>query len=82
MTVSTSWKYITTFTATAVLTLGLYGCGGGGGDGPMTCDPKIPEDVDLSDVTTGFMAVAGTVLVAAGQSVDHGDIEFGSIRRT
>ena len=76
MTVSTSWKYITTFAATAVLTLGLYGCGGGGGDGPMTGDPKTPEDVDFSDVTTGFMAVAGTVLVAAGQSVDHGDIEF------
>ena len=33
--------------------------------------------VDLAPVTAGFMAGAGTVQVAAGQSVVHGDVEFG-----
>ena len=35
-----------------------------------------PMAIDLAPVTAGFMAGAGTVQVAAGQSVDHGDIEF------
>ena len=35
-----------------------------------------PMAVDLSPVTAGFMAGAGTVQVAAGQSAVHGDIEF------
>ena len=68
-------SYLTAFAATAVLALGLYGCGGGGGGGPVTMDP-VPEDVDLSNVTSGFMAVAGMVQVAAGQSQDHGDVAF------
>ena len=81
MTVSTKKKYLTAFAATAVLALGLYGCGGGGGDGPMTMPPDdgggtMPEDVDLANVTSGFMAGAGTVQVAAGQSAVHGDVEF------
>ena len=70
-------KYLTAFAATAVLALGLYGCGGGGGSGPTTNGGgMMPEDVDLTNVTPGFMAEAGTVQVAAGQSVVHGDIEF------
>ena len=77
MTVSTKNKYIVAFAATAVLALGLYGCGGGGGDEAMMMPPiEMPEDVDLTSVTAGFMTVAGTVQVAAGQSVVHGDIEF------
>ena len=36
-----------------------------------------PMAVDLAPVTTGFMAGAGTVQVAAGQSVVRGDVEFG-----
>ena len=36
MTVFTKNKYIVAFAATAVLGLGLYGCGGGGGGGPAT----------------------------------------------
>ena len=36
----------------------------------------MPEDVDLSSLTPGYMAEAGTVQVTAGQSVVHGDIEF------
>ena len=35
-----------------------------------------PTAVDLSSMTAGFMAAAGTVQVAAEQSVVHGDIEF------
>ena len=74
-------RYLAAIAATAVLALGLYGCGGGGGDGPMTMPPDdgggtIPEDVDLSNVTTDFMAGAGTVQVAVGQSAVHGDVEF------
>ena len=36
----------------------------------------MPEDVDLSNVTPGFVAGAGSVEVAVGQSVVHGDVEF------
>ena len=72
---ASSKRCITAFAATAVLALGLYGCGGGGGSGPITMDP-VSEDVDLANVTSGFMAVAGIVQVAAGQSQDHGDVAF------
>ena len=74
---ASSKRYLTAFVATAVLALGLYGCGGGGGDGPVTMPPpEMPEDVDLSSVTAGFTAGAGNVQVAAGQSAIHGDVEF------
>ena len=69
-----SRKYITAFASAAVLALGLYGCGGGGDDGMVS--QMAPEDVDLSDVTAGFMAGADTLEIDAGQSVTHGDIEF------
>ncbi|MDE0388836.1 MAG: transferrin-binding protein-like solute binding protein [Rhodospirillales bacterium] len=63
--------------ATLLLALGLYGCGSGGGSGPMTGGSEMtPKDIDLSDVTPGFMAGAGTVQVAAGRTAIHGDIEF------
>ena len=77
MIVSTK-KYMTALASAAVLTLGLYGCGGGGGGGPVTDADGMttPVAVDLSSVTAGFMAGAGTVQVAAGQSVVHGDVEF------
>ena len=78
MTVSTKNKYIVAFAATAVLAVGLYGCGGGGGGGggPTTTMPTT-YDVDLfSNVTPGFTAEAGTVQVAEGQSEAHGDIQF------
>ena len=69
-------KYATALAAALVLALGLYGCGGGGTDGGGTTMPQ-PKDVDLlSNVTPGFTAGSGTVTVAAGQSVVHGDIEF------
>ena len=35
-----------------------------------------PMSVNLASVTAGFMADAGTVTIAAGQSADHGDIAF------
>ena len=40
-------KYLTAFAATAVLALGLYGCGGGGSDGPTTGgEMMMPDDGD------------------------------------
>ena len=39
----------------------------------------MPTDVDLSSVTAGFMTAAGIIQVAAGQSVDHGDIAFSCV---
>ena len=46
-------RYLTVFAATAVLALGLYGCGGGGGEGPMTDAGQIwrnnPTAEDLLD---------------------------------
>ena len=36
----------------------------------------MPEIVDLTDVSPGLMAAAGTVQVAAGQSIVRGGIEF------
>ena len=71
--------YPTAIAATAVLALGLYGCGGGGGlvTGPDRDEkPLMPENVDLSDVTPGYMAGADTLEIDAGQSVVHGDVEF------
>ena len=81
-------KCVAAFAATAVLALGLYGCGGGGGSttaivpdpmpDPMP-DPDpdpMPEIVDLTNVSPGLMAAAGTVQLAAGQSIVRGGIEF------
>ena len=66
-------KYMIAFAAAVLIAVAVSACGGGGGppvNGPM------PSDVDLSRVTPGFMAGAGTVTVEAGQSEVHGDIEF------
>ena len=72
-----SKKSITAFAVTAILALGLYGCGGGGGgSGPTTGGGTMPTDVDLSNVTPGFMTQPGNIILAAGQSLDHGDIAF------
>ena len=69
-------KYLTALAATAVVAVGLNACGGGGG-GPVSGGGQVtPENVDLSDMTAGFMAGVGTVQVAAGRSAVHGDIEF------
>ena len=38
--------------------------------------PEPPANVDLSRVTPGFMAGAGTVTILASESEDHGDIAF------
>ena len=44
MTVS-NMKILTALASTAVLALGLYGCGGGGGDGPVTSsETTMPDD--------------------------------------
>ena len=82
---ASSKRYLTAFAATAVLALGLYGCGGGGGSSPMTGDQMPDPDpmpdpmhtpVSLAEVTDGFMAMAGTFTITAGQSQDHGDVAF------
>ena len=75
MKIATLLKSSTVLSMVALLALSA--CGGGGGDGPETGGGQMmPENVDLSNVTTDFMAGAGTVQVAAGQSVVHGDVEF------
>ena len=75
MKIATLMKSSTVLSMVALLALSA--CGGGGGDGPETGGGQMmPENVDLSNVTTDFMAGAGTVQVAAGQSVVHGDVEF------
>ena len=69
-------KYLTALAATTVLALGLNACGGGG-DGPVSGGGQVTQKtIDLTSVTSGYTAGAGTVQVAAGQSVVHGDIEF------
>ena len=75
MKIATLLKSSTVLSMVALLALSA--CGGGGGEGPMTGGGQmVPEDVDLSSVTAGYMAGAGTVQMAAGQSVVHGDVEF------
>ena len=64
-----------------MLAVALSACGGGGTTTTTTPPttpppPPPPADVDLSDVAAGFAATAGTVRISAGQSRDHGDIEF------
>ena len=73
---ASSKRVLVTLAAIALLAVGIAGCGGGGGDDPPDSDPPTPQDVDLSDVTSGFMAEAGTVEIEAGESEDHGDITF------
>ena len=83
MTVSVK-KYMTVLAAAALVAVAVSACGGGGNgnDDPPTTTPTMPTtpttptDVDLSHVTPGFMAEAGTVRISAGQMRDHGDIEF------
>ena len=64
----------------ALLALGLAACGtGGNGAAPaaMMDDPvPTPVAVDLTGVTEGFSAEAGTIELAAGESRDNGDIAF------
>ena len=61
MTVSTKNKYVVAFAVTAVLALGLYGCGGGGG--PMTGgETMMPNDGDGMMPDDGSMMEAGETL--------------------
>lgn len=77
--IALSKNYMTAFAAAAVLALTLSACGGGGGDGPVdggNNGTPMPEDVDLSNVTPGFVTQPGIITLAAGQSLVHGDITF------
>ena len=47
---ASSKRYLPVFAATAVLALGLYSCGGGGGDGPMTGgESMMPDDGSMME---------------------------------
>ena len=71
------FKNLKTICFAAVLSLGLAACGGGDGDqGMMEPPPPPPVAVDLSGVTAGYMAAAGTVEIAAGHSTTVGDVTF------
>ena len=68
MTVSTK-KYVMALASTAVLALGLYGCGGGGGDGPMTGgDTMMPDDGDTMMPDDG-----DTMMPDDGMATEFGD---------
>ena len=58
---------------------GDNGGGDNGGDdngGDDNGGGDTPTDVNLSHITPGFMAAAGTVTIVAGESEVHGDIAF------
>lgn len=84
-------RLIATLAAAALSVTACSGGGGGssttGDPDPMTMEPApmpdpTPPDpaavtVSLADVTSGHMALAaGTVDIAAGGSMDHGDVTF------
>ena len=71
-------KYLTAFAATAVLALGLYGCGGGGSDGPMTGgEMMMPDDGDAmmpDDGDTEIIDLSQFVIPAIEQGTAPGMI--------
>ena len=75
------YKSLKTICIAAVLSLGLAACGGGSNDQGMMDPPPPPPPpppvaVDMSDVTAGYMAAAGTIEIAAGHSTTVGDVAF------
>ncbi len=78
----TTHKNLMTLCVAALFTLGLAACGSDGGDDPVTMpdpppDPTpTPVAVDMSGVTMGYMVTAGTVEIAAGTTMTHGDVDF------
>ena len=72
-------RYMTVIAAAALIAVAVSACGGGGGGGNglvVVNGPEPRANVDLSRVTPGFMAGAGTVTILAGESEVHGDIAF------
>jgi len=68
---------LTTACSAALLALGLAACGSGSNTTvPVDPEPVPPVAVDLTGLTTGYMAEAGMIEIAAGKSMDHGDIAF------
>ena len=63
-----------TMAAAAAAALALAGCGGGGGGTPPA--PPKPKAVSLTGVTAGYVTTAGEFTIAAGETMDHGDITF------
>ena len=72
--IASAKRYMTAFAAAALIAVAVSACGGGGGG--TTVGGGGPENVTLLGLTSGFMANAGTVTIEAGQSTDHGDVEF------
>ena len=68
-------KNLMTVCCAAVLAFGLAACGGGGGGGGDEM-ATMPVDVDLTNVTNGTTAEAGTLEIEAGMSVDSGNTAF------
>ena len=60
--------------AAAAAALALAGCGGGGGGTPPA--PPKPKAVSLTGVTAGYVTTAGEFTIAAGETMNHGDITF------
>ena len=61
----------------AALALALSACGGGGGNGPVTDEP-MPTAVNLDNVAVNAMrpTTEEPIVIAAGQSIVHGDVAF------
>ena len=74
--IASTKRYMTAFAAAALTAVAVSACGGGGPPNNGPPPTPMPEDVDLSGVTPGFTAGAGTVRISAGQSRDHGDVAF------
>ena len=53
----------------------MYGCVHSGDDSAPV-EPPAPTAVDLSGVTAGYMAAAGTYEIGAGQAMTVGDVTF------
>ena len=66
---ASSKRYLTAFAATAVLALGLHGCGGGGGGGPTTGgDTMMPDDGETMMPDDGE-----TMMPDDGMATEFGD---------
>ena len=70
-----SKRVLVALSATALIAVGIAGCGGGGDDSPNAGGQQSAR-VDLSGVTIGFAAVGGRIEIEAGGSEDRGDIRF------
>lgn len=80
-------RSVMAFAAVVLIAVAVSACGGGGpttnggggdggGDNGGGDGTGTPTEVDLSRISSGFMAAAGTIRIMAGESEVHGDIAF------